>query len=619
MAGYRARSDGLFDVDVPGVGMMPMAVSEEQLQARGLTPYMDAPAPMMPDLRLAQAASPVAPTMDNVAAASEATTFDVNYNPHAGTMSVSGGPPQRLYSGPEDAPPPPGPAQAPLVAARAAAPAGPGVQAAPGRRSGDIDKLTADQYERDLKGKPAWSMKVPGGDQRVGFATQKQEGPDPKTWENYVHAREGMVQSTEETAQAGAERMKQRADQVEGTLGATPDYDLIVKENQRAHIDGEISDRLKQINTRRDEWREKASQPFDEWKDRSAVAGVFAAIAAALGAYGAAKAGTKNFALEILNDSANREYQAHRDAIANAKDAITIEKDDLAQLIKTHGDPRSAELEFKMQRTEIAAVRAEAEALRSGSVELVERAKLFRAAVDEENAGRAMELSALIRGTVAEQFRYQAPRVVSGGGGMDPVKAAKRAAEFRGALHTMTDLPEPGKGMDPAKYDPNKDPAKLWVPAPFPGMPGGWSYDGDTAPKLRVKAQATKRMDDLLTEVETLRETFKEGPSAKGYIESKARLEGIRADLLGAYKQAEELGALDKGVLEISEKKFGAPSEWLSAQGILSRTKIGEARRSLRSNWDAVAQTQLTGEAPTPGARPREPLKPQLPPSFKPE
>jgi hypothetical protein len=111
------------------------------------------------------------------------------------------------------------------------------------------------------------------------------------------------------------------------------------------------------------------------------------------------------------------------------------------------------------------------------------------------------------------------------------------------------------------------------------------------AASARKKAAATQTMTKMLSEYETL---LSEGASPITTGKRRAEIESMIGKLTGKIKEAEELGALDNGVIRLVNGVVGNPLEWKSllsggSTGVLK--KVQEARFAAQ---EAMADTFKT-------------------------
>ena len=266
--------------------------------------------------------------------------------------------------------------------------------------------------------------------------------------------------------------------------------------------------------------------PEQFWEDKGGGLGrVMAAIAVGLGQYSASRVGGPNAALGIINSAIDRNIAAQRDNIENQKAGLQAKNSLYAQNLAAFGDKESALLATKMNYLEQAKAFADQQAaLNEGSLRAGAANEKFQAATDNQIGDLRLKLAQL--GHTREAFstsRHYSPGGMVGGGA-------------------------------PAKMNP------LWVPT----GPNGEGYDARTE-KEAVQARALnasyENMKNIVDEAAKIRKEtglHEYAGKAIGYdSENIAKLQSLSGQATFGMKNAEEAGALDKGVSDQAGKLVG--------------------------------------------------------------
>jgi len=397
-----------------------MALTPDQLAGAGLQPYnQDAmPPPVMPDMRLAEG---------------------------GGGGAVQGLPP---ITGVVDAPV--APMQAPTVAPKqlpgeqpAAAPtkvlikATPAVGAPPEQtaapevnpRNRELDELVQGAVKRKLRGGGAVRT-VPEHQQETTGKVKRQAGPSPAAMEAVSDAEIDYQLQKQSEAESVAAGMEPAANRMAGDV-AQQRYQLDMDQFRRQLIDRDIEDRQKGIDEREQHIAQMASNPQSFFQSHGALASAAVVIGSALGAAGASLAHTPNFAQEIMQKAVDDEFRAQEAAIVHAKNGTEAERWSLAQFVKAHGDPYTAEQEFKLRAKDLIEKMAETEAVRSGAPGVMAAFQDWKAQRDLERAKEVASLDASVRGEVEQNWKT-IPKQTTGGGA-DLLSALQYGAKVRKA------------------------------------------------------------------------------------------------------------------------------------------------------------------------------------------
>lgn len=413
---YEPGPNGTFNVGTPA-GVLPMALTPEQLADAGLQPYDPTQQPLPMAGGGGGGASP-SPFSLNV------TTTGTAPSPGA----VQGLPP--IVGATADVPPAaPGPAR-PLISAAPAAPAGPPQPTAEGpSRASEIDEITQRAVKSRLRGGGPVRT-IPEHQQETTGKVKRQAGPSPEAEAAVSDAELNYQLWKQQQAEATGSAMEQAGYQRTGEAEQAR-YQLEMDQYRRSLIDQDIEAKQKDIADREERVAQMASQPQSYLQSHGALASAAVVIGTALGAAGAMLGHGHNDSLDIMNKAVDDEYRAQESAIAHAKNGIEAKRWALGEFIAAHGDPRTAELEFKLRAKDLITQMAEAEALKSGAPGVMAAFQDWKAERDLQRAKEVAALDAQVRGEVEQNWKT-IPQQRTGGGG-DLLSALRYGGQVREA------------------------------------------------------------------------------------------------------------------------------------------------------------------------------------------
>jgi len=264
--------------------------------------------------------------------------------------------------------------------------------------------------------------------------------------------------------------------------------------------------------------------PEQFWDDKGGGLGrVMAAIAVGLGQYSASKTGGPNAALGIINSAIDRNIAAQRDNIENQKAGLQAKNSLYAQNLAAFGDKESALLATKMNYLEQAKAFADQQAaLNEGSLRAGAANEKFQAATDNQIGDLRLKLAQLghTREAMSSSRHYQPGGMVGGAA-------------------------------------PKEDPLLVQTPE-------GKSYRARTekeAQQARALESAYENMSNIVNEASKIRKQtgiHEYAGKSLGYdSENIAKLQSLSGQATFGMKNAEEAGALDKGVTDQAGKLVG--------------------------------------------------------------
>lgn len=253
------------------------------------------------------------------------------------------------------------------------------------------------------------------------------------------------------------------------------------------------------------------------------LARVLGAIAVGLGQYSSSRTGGPNAALNIINSAIDKNIAAQRDNIENQKAGLQAKNNLYAQNLAAFGDKESALLATKMNYLEQAKAFADQQAaLNEGSLRAGAANEKFQAATDNQIGDLRLKLAQLghTREAMSSSRHYQP-------GGM-----------VGGAV-------------------PKEDPLLVQTPE-------GKSYRARTekeAQQARALESAYENMSNIVNEASKIRKQtgiHEYAGKSLGYdSENIAKLQSLSGQATFGMKNAEEAGALDKGVTDQAGKLVG--------------------------------------------------------------
>lgn len=191
-----------------------------------------------------------------------------------------------------------------------------------------------------------------------------------------------------------------------------------------------------------DDFRSKKLDPEQYWKERGTGAKVTSAIAMALGQFGAALTGTRNSAMDIINDAINRNIEAQKQEIANARENVNLEQNVMAQLRQKGLDEREAEhaarqlyLEGAQQQLETIAAGYKSEAIKNNAAQA-------SAQLGQKRADAAVQrsIASQDRVTVQSQSTTAPLKGAAGGAQQLPAGEAAKLGEASAAVKNVNEL-----------------------------------------------------------------------------------------------------------------------------------------------------------------------------------
>lgn len=111
-----------------------------------------------------------------------------------------------------------------------------------------------------------------------------------------------------------------------------------------------VSDSMTKMKTITDDYESRTVDPERYWKNKGTGARIGAAIAVAIGAFGAAMTGGKNYALDIINNEVDRDIDAQKSEISKMGQRVNMQTNEIAQLRQMGLDADAAEDVARLNR-----------------------------------------------------------------------------------------------------------------------------------------------------------------------------------------------------------------------------------------------------------------------------
>lgn len=320
------------------------------------------------------------------------------------------------------------------------------------------------------------------------------------------------------------------------------------------------------------------------WESKGPVAQVSGILAMALGGYvqGLGRTGGKNPAWEmiskVIDDEVQNDLRKAERADASASKAQTA----FQNALTLYGDPDAAALDMKLRRiSNTQGMIAQQAGIKGLDQNAQARLAQMGAAAENAYLETAQKLYDQIAGSVVKSEVTLKPkgevekaaRAAGGGGGGG---AAGRGA---GAPY----------GMSPKDFaELTKENRKLAIKLPN----GRFKFVRD--PTVRAEVQdrlnATTDMINTLRQVQAWRG---QKWNTAMWTEKKGQIQAATSRLLELSKRKDMLGALDKGLLDFAEKKFGTPEEFTFGSGGEIDGKLSQQITMLENEQRGIIERDL--------------------------
>ncbi len=353
----------------------------------------------------------------------------------------------------------------------------------------------------------------------------------------------------------------------------------------QAGIRSDIDKRMRAFDQASKEAANATVDPNHYMAEKGTFGRIIAAIAVGLGAAGASGSGGRNYALDIIQGSIDKDIDAQKAKIAGKTASVGHAKTSLDLAQQLGADENQWTIARRAQLLELAKSRVQRIAADASGEEAKRNALALGYDLDAQILAERERFQLLTRDQVVEQRMAYAPtRVVGvGGGGSQQIKS-----DYDHEMHV------PGMGAALSKED-----AKT------------------IKPKVASIDDLTESLKDLDKTTETM------GDRASPAL--RARADSLRGEVLMKLKEAYQMGALDKGAKEVGDQIMGDPMALVrpggnavlkDMQARLARSKAIMARDygvtpgviavvTDPATGRRVRVTQYTGEQAAPTEQPR--------------
>jgi hypothetical protein len=582
MAGtYRPLDDGGFLIETPA-GALRTALSEGQLQGAGYQPYAGATAfvgdtdqggaggaPSVADVprEVPGAAPPPPPSKEEMAAQAAAAngitdpweaaqaygadpqaTADYMQARQGGAIASGAGGTTGAGGGGgvqgSAAVPVAGGVGAAPVASAAAPSAKPGAGLRGGATVEDIDLTDQVANGKALPPSPARYIKTGGKDIRAGFQVAKSGISDPERealkeglGETEMDIRGGLY----ETARRERNRLEQRAEDFEENDLAEA-RDAVRKQRERTQwVNTEVSKRQQEISRERRAVEKLEVSPERVYEEGGAWLRIGAVISMIAGGMLQGRRGGNNPGLEAVNKIIADGMEAQRDNRAARERGIAGRETELDRLTALYGSPETAEAELRKRQLDYAEAYAKKFALETGSQDVMMRVEQVFAERDRERMLENAKLDQELRDRVTESWAYQPER-----GGQAKPKDLSRMVRL-------------------------KD--------------GSYAWARSDVDARKVQDQYTA-VGAIARDAELLMRLSQEAGNRIPLTEAKRQMKTIKTRMMLATKNAEQMGALDKGTQEVFDQMVGSPEDIINAGSGGSLREIVSGAKSKQSDLE---------------------------------
>lgn len=246
----------------------------------------------------------------------------------------------------------------------------------------------------------------------------------------------------DEAAKTGAKQAAEEAGyraQMDEELARRAD---LAEDKRRIH-ERAMAEQEQRVNTAMQDFRSKKIDPEAYWKEKGTGAKITSAIAVALGQLGAGLLGSQhNAALDIINDAVNKNIDAQKEEIANARENVNLEHNLYAQLRQKGLDDREADSAARQLYLEGAQRQLETVAAKYKSDVIKNNAAQLSAQLDQRKADAAVQRSLASQDRVTIQTQQQTAPLKGGAGGAQqlPAGEAAKLGEATAAVQSVSDL-----------------------------------------------------------------------------------------------------------------------------------------------------------------------------------
>lgn len=556
--GYRAREDGLFEVETPGLGFVPVHWGEDQLRAQGLEPL----AP--PEGRLAQvdhSGMGGAPGFESGGNVPESRT-----DAGGGGWDPSMGGAPGFVSNPN---------------------AGTGTQSSVANEQEDTP-MTATNPETGKvgevkpKGPKTEEYKPGAGAQepppRPRYATTKARDvkaawrvdKGPQLNEENEFNRDFAEGETRRNMQQRADREEERAlrnvEEYEKRVLAPQARQVSTDELKLDRMRQEYARRQKEIDTERAAVDKLEVDPNRLFNEKGAWASVLAGISIlAGGALQGLQGRGSNPGLDAVNAAIDRDVQLQKEKYARRREGLREKETAFERLMNTYGNPEMAEAELRNRQSALAEAWAKRHAMKSGAEDVQLNLQQAFANRDLARVEERRQLDQAFGDRISEQWQHVPAQTVQVGG--------PRALK-----------PEQRERM--VRIDGKT----------------GFVVAGNAREKVQESVNTFDHLDQMLAEYQALATNPDLGPNDR-----KRALGALKERLGPSMAVLQGQGAMSEGERANVDNGLGSPEDMVNITD--AKARVDATRRFFRTKRDGVVSSQVyqDPDATTPwqGAAPR--------------
>ena len=581
--GYRAREDGLFEVETPGLGFVPVHWGEDQLRAQGLEPMAppegrqafvgDTPqapsAPpaggqaraQAPESRLdagkpSTMAGDFSRYLETSGGFTPAEEFPANFRDDLGAtpgvrdLLKDKKPSDLILEGatdklPEKAPPTSksGPKTEPYRPGGGAQMAAGG--GGPGRRRYHTSKAR---------------------DQRVAFRVDKGPQLDPENEELRSEAEIDTRLAMQQEADREEQRAGERVEQFESRVLAPLEKQISADEIKLDRMRQDYAKRQREIDDERAAIDKLEVDPNRLFSEKGAWASVLAGISIlAGGALQGLQGRGDNPGLTAVNNAIDRDIQLQKDQYARRREGLQAKETAFERLVEKYGNPEMAEAELRNRQSSLAEAWAKHHMMKGASEDV--QLNLQKAFNDRDLARveERRQLDQAFGDRITEQWQHIPAQTVQVGGSR-PIKQKDRA-----------------------------------LAVVLPGGKVKFGRSDVDARAAREKITAGVHLSNLLGNVKAMVERGK--GDRLWWDENRGNIQANMTAIAATYKDSEKLGTFDAGVERLLSQGVGDPSALLSWDDA-TIAKLEENQRLQQAKIDNISNYELddTPDSITPGA-----------------
>lgn len=302
-----------------------------------------------------------------------------------------------------------------------------------------------------------------------------------------------------------------------------------IADRRRMEVESRFNEEKGYLDTAMKFQASKQVDPQALFKERGTLATIGLAIAQGLGAYAAAMTGTRNFAMDLVNQAIDRDIARQEADIRQGRANIN---DSLWRLNQIYGDMDQAKTALRMLGQQYAATKATETAALYGTKQAQVGLATWMAELDRKRSDEEMNFRLQSLGKLTTQEKFVQPKAATGGG--------MRAPTLKERRHRAEDLAATTKALRTTYGEP--DPAELAIE--------------QVKAESAIKKETTKRAAESVEKYGTKR------------IEVEAALTGLEA--------------LERSILPYIDPATGQVKEDIPATGLTRGAYKEDAPAGLR-------------------------------------